>query len=122
MKVITALIAGQDIFVVLLIGYGKGLCYVCLPLLFDHLYQLEDSQRSIVIVVTPLTTIIRPGKSNLVPCSMLLKSLLYNLVSLPLGHILNQSTDFSFYWEISSPQPIQCIAESSHTSLGLYIN
>ena len=38
-------------------GYGKSLCYACLPLLFDHLYQLEDSQRSIVIVVTPLTAI-----------------------------------------------------------------
>ena len=33
-----------------------------------------------------------------------------------LGQLLNQSTDFSFYLEfleISSPQPIQCIAESS---------
>ena len=27
-------------------------CCACLPLLFDHLYQLEDSQRSVVIVVT----------------------------------------------------------------------
>jgi len=34
-------------------GYGKTVCYACLPLLFDHFYQLEDSQRSIGIVVMP---------------------------------------------------------------------
>ena len=73
-------------------GYGKSLCYACLPLLFDHLYQLEDSQTSIVIIVTPLTATIRPGKSSLI-------SLFFYAIS--------------FYLEISSPQPIQYIAESS---------
>ena len=66
LKVITVFVAGQDVFAVLPTGYGKSLCYACLPLLFDHLYQLEDSQRSIVIVVTPLTAITRIGKSSLV--------------------------------------------------------
>ena len=66
LKVITAFVAGLDVFAVLPTGYGKNLCYACLPLLFDHLYQLEDLQRSIVIVVTPLAAIIRPGKSSLV--------------------------------------------------------
>ena len=43
---------------------GKSLCYACLQLLFDHLYQLEDSQRSIVIVVTPLTAIMEDQVSQ----------------------------------------------------------
>ena len=66
LNVVTAFVAGQDVFAVLPTGYGKSLCFACLQLLFDHLYQLEDSQGSIVIVVTPLTAIIRPGKSSLV--------------------------------------------------------
>ena len=37
-------------FGVLPTGYGKSLCYACQLLLFDHLYQLEDSQRSIVLL------------------------------------------------------------------------
>jgi len=48
---------GSRCFCVLPTNHGKTLCYACLPLLFDHLYQLEDSQRSIVIVVTPLAAI-----------------------------------------------------------------
>ena len=65
LKVITAFVASQDVFAVLPTGYGKSLCcYACLPLLFDHLYQLEDSQRSIVIVVTSLTAIMEAQVSQ----------------------------------------------------------
>ena len=38
--------------------------YAMHVLLFDHLYQLEDSQRSIVIVVTPLTAIMEDQVSQ----------------------------------------------------------
>ena len=31
----------------------------CLPLLFHHLHQREESQKSVVIVVTPLTAIMQ---------------------------------------------------------------
>ncbi len=31
--------AGKDIFAILVTGYGENLCYVCLPLLFDHLHH-----------------------------------------------------------------------------------
>ena len=51
-------------FWVLPTRYGKSLCYACLPLLFDHLYQLEDSQRSIVIVVMQLTAIMEDQVSQ----------------------------------------------------------
>ena len=44
-------------------GYGKSLCYACLPIVFDQL-QLNDADtvagengKSIVAVVTPLTAI-----------------------------------------------------------------
>ena len=85
LKVITALVAGQDIFAVLPTGYGNSLCYACLPLLFDHLYQLEDSQRSIVIVVMPLTAIIRPGKSSLVSLFYAIKLATIKSASVALG-------------------------------------
>ena len=57
LNVITAFVAGLGVFAVLPTGYGKSLCFAC---------QLEDSQGSIVIVVMPLTAIIRPVKSSLV--------------------------------------------------------
>ncbi len=46
---------GNDVFGVLPTGYGKSLCYGCLPFVFDSLLQLE--KHSIIIVVTPLTAI-----------------------------------------------------------------
>jgi len=57
LEVITSFVAGKDVFAVLPTGYGKSLCYACLPLLFDHLHQLQESQASIVVVVTPLIAI-----------------------------------------------------------------
>ena len=54
-KVILEFVKGNDVFGVLPTGYGKSLCYACLPDLFDHL--LQPDQPSIVVVVTPLTAI-----------------------------------------------------------------
>lgn len=62
--VIRPLVAGQDVFGILPTGYGKSLCFACLPLLFDHLYQLQDPHKSIVIVVTPLTAIMEDQVSQ----------------------------------------------------------
>ena len=43
-------IEGRGIFVVLPTGFGKGLCYACLPLVFDKFMKKERGY-SIVIVM-----------------------------------------------------------------------
>ena len=47
-------------FAVLPTGYGKSLCFVCLPVVFDQLQVnggTEERPELLVVVVTPLTTI-----------------------------------------------------------------
>ena len=57
-EVVTAFLEGRDIFTVLPTGYGKSLCFGCLPLAFDRLNSTRGSTpASIVVVVTPLTAI-----------------------------------------------------------------
>ena len=55
MDVIISVVKGEDVFGVLPTGYGKSLCYACLPWVFDNLYPIEKP--SVVIVVSPLTAI-----------------------------------------------------------------
>ena len=54
MDVVLALAAGRDVFAVLPTGYGKSICYACLPVMFDRLDFIK-SNHSIVAVVTPWT-------------------------------------------------------------------
>ena len=61
MDVVIGLATGRDVFAVLPTGYGKSLCYACLPVMFD---LLEPEKRSIVIVVSPLTAIIQDQVSE----------------------------------------------------------
>ena len=56
-KVIFQVMSGRDVFAVLRTGYGKSLCYSCLPLAFDELYK--PAKPSIVCVISPLTEIIK---------------------------------------------------------------
>ena len=53
-SVIVSFINGNDIFAVLPTGYGKSLCFACLPLVFDILFHPQEAS---IIVVTPLTAI-----------------------------------------------------------------
>lgn len=55
-EVVVSFVTGHDVFAILPTGYGKSLCYFCLPEVFD----LLDSPPlpSIIIVVSPLTAII----------------------------------------------------------------
>jgi len=55
-KIIYDIIAGRDVFATLPTGYGKSLCYRCLPLLFDEIYKPNES--AIVCVASPLLGII----------------------------------------------------------------
>ena len=45
-------ISGYDVFAILPTGFGKSLCYACLPGAFD---RLLGTTNSIVVVLTPLT-------------------------------------------------------------------
>ena len=56
-------VSGEDVFGVLLTGYGKSLRSTCLPDIFDGLRV--DCLLSIIIVVTPLVVIVKDQYSNL---------------------------------------------------------
>ena len=46
-------------FAILHTADGKGSCYGCIPLVFDKLMNTEGDHSSIVVVVTPLTAIMK---------------------------------------------------------------
>ena len=54
MSVIVSFVLGRDVFGILPTGYGKHLCYQCLPLVFDKLKSVS-SGASIVVVLAPLS-------------------------------------------------------------------
>ena len=55
--VVEHFLSGQEVLAVLPTGYGKSLCYGCLPGAFDYLSGTTDAPASIVVVVTPLLAI-----------------------------------------------------------------
>ncbi len=58
LQVVEAFVKGYDVFGVLPTGYGKSLCYACLPLVFDTLHQKPQGS-AIVLVVSPLIAIMK---------------------------------------------------------------
>lgn len=54
---IVTFLRGNDVFVALPTGYGKSLCYGCLPCAFDLLRGTE--RMSIVIVISPLVALMK---------------------------------------------------------------
>ena len=48
LKVIMEFVCGKDVFAVLPTGFGKTLCYVCLPLVFDELTHRRASIAGII--------------------------------------------------------------------------
>ena len=57
LEVVVAFLSGSDVFAVLPTGIGKCLCYACLPFAFELLGETEE--KPIVVVVTPLTAIMK---------------------------------------------------------------
>ena len=55
MQAVGAFVQGQDVFVSLLTGSGKSLCY---PLVFDRLKK-NETPLSLVIVMCPLKSLMR---------------------------------------------------------------
>ena len=56
LSVVRSFVGGNDVFAVLPTGYSKTLCFAILPNLFDRLLCTNGS---IVVVLTPLTAIIK---------------------------------------------------------------
>ena len=56
LEVVTSFLKGRDVFAILPTGFGKSLCYACLPFAFDSLLGRKDS---VVVVITPLTAIMK---------------------------------------------------------------
>ena len=54
--VVSSFVSGKDVFVALPTGFGKSLCYGCLPGVFS---KLRRKDKSIVIVVSPLTALMQ---------------------------------------------------------------
>ena len=54
--VISRFVLGSDVFAILPTDFGKMLCYACLPNVFNQLYGVDNS---IIIVISPLTSIIK---------------------------------------------------------------
>ena len=60
LEAIQAIYDGKDVFLWLPTGYGKSLCYQCLPFLFDHKLSMVDlppSEKSVCLVVSPLVSL-----------------------------------------------------------------
>ena len=58
---------GMDVFVWLPTGYGKSVCYECLPFLFDMKLDRHTSEhgRSVVLIVSPLVSLMVDQVSSL---------------------------------------------------------
>ena len=57
-EAVAAFISGKDVFVCLPMGFGKTLCYIVLPALFDVARGLP-SGNSIIIVVSLLNSLMQ---------------------------------------------------------------
>ncbi len=50
-------VKGKDVFVSLPTGFGKSLCYILLPIVFDRLRKVD--KKSIALVVSPLIALMQ---------------------------------------------------------------
>ena len=59
---ILTFLEGNDVFMALPTGYGKSLCYGCLPGAFDRLRR--SKAKSIVVVISPLVALMKDQVNN----------------------------------------------------------
>ena len=62
---IAKFMAGENVFVILPTGYGKTACFACLPIAFDLYLNKPSEEKSIIIVVSPLTALIQDHTRSL---------------------------------------------------------
>ena len=62
-KAVEEFVSGKDVFVCLLTGHGKSLCYAVLPLVFDRIRGKDSA--SIVLYVSPLVSLMIDQRRNL---------------------------------------------------------
>ena len=60
-------LGGKDVFGALPIGYGKSLCYAVLPYAFNHVKGYISEPQSIVLVVSPLTSLMLDQRAKFSP-------------------------------------------------------
>ena len=66
-EVVREVYEGNDVFVWLPTGFGKSLCFECLPFVFDmKLGRVTGTNRSVVLVVSPLVSLMVDQVSNLI--------------------------------------------------------
>ena len=53
LDVVETFVKGRDVFTVLPTGFGKSLCFACLPIVFDKLLGSVGEERSIVVGYSP---------------------------------------------------------------------
>ncbi len=70
---IVQLVSGKDVFVSLPTGFGKSLCYILLPHVFD--LWIMDGKKSIVLVVSPLVALMKDQVAVLSPALFICDSL-----------------------------------------------
>ena len=54
MQIIATFVSGKDVFAALPTGFGKSLCYGCLPMVFN---KLSGTCKATVVVVSSLTAL-----------------------------------------------------------------
>ena len=57
LQIVAGVLRGRDVFGILPTGFGKTLCFACLPSAYDKLYP--KSAPSIVVVLSPSTAIMQ---------------------------------------------------------------
>ena len=68
LEAIRSVYNGKDVFLWLPTGYGKSVCYQCLPFLFDHKLSRIDlplTDRSVCLVVSPLVSLMSDQVTSL---------------------------------------------------------
>ena len=71
--VITSFVQGNDVMAILPTGCGQCLCYTSLLMIFDELKS--DNIKIIIIVITPLTAIIKDQARLVKGSSVVIKQL-----------------------------------------------